>query len=85
VPKNAPNKDGAYAWLNASLEPQAQVAFAQKMGYAPTVSNAQLPPELAQKLTFSAEEQAKLKTPDYGYVAKENQNLVQWWDREFLA
>jgi putative spermidine/putrescine transport system substrate-binding protein len=85
VPKNAPNKDGAYAWLNASLEPQAQVAFAQKMGYAPTVSNAQLPPELAQKLTFSAEEQAKLKAPDYGYVAKENQNLTQWWDREFLA
>lgn len=85
VPKNAPNKEGAYAWLNASLEPQAQVAFAQKMGYAPTVSNAQLPPELAQKLTFSAEEQAKLKSPDYGYVAKESQNLKQWWDREFLA
>jgi putative spermidine/putrescine transport system substrate-binding protein len=85
VPKNAPNKEGAYAWLSASLEPQAQVAFAQKMGYAPTVSNAQLPPELAQKLTFSAEEQAKLKSPDYGYVAKESQNLKQWWDREFLA
>jgi putative spermidine/putrescine transport system substrate-binding protein len=85
VPKNAPNKDGAYAWLNASLEPQAQVAFAQKMGYAPTVANAQLPPELAQKLTFSPEEQAKLRSPDYGYVAKEYQNLKQWWDREFLA
>lgn len=85
VPKNAPNKDGAYAWLNASLEPQAQIGFAQKMGYAPTVTNAQLPPELAQKLTFSAAEQANLKTPDYAYVSKEYQALKQWWDREFLA
>jgi len=30
VPKNAPNKDGAYAWLNASLEPQAQVGQARQ-------------------------------------------------------
>jgi putative spermidine/putrescine transport system substrate-binding protein len=85
VPKNAPNKDGAYAFLDASLEPAAQIGFAQKMGYAPTVKNAQLPPDLAQKLTFSADEQAKLKSPDYGYMAKEYQNLKQWWDREFLG
>ncbi len=85
VPKNAPNKDAAYAWLNASLEPQAQVGFAQKMGYVPTVTNAQLPPELAQKLTFTDEERAKLKAPDYEYASKEAQNLKTWWDREFLG
>src|SRR5947208_645729 len=85
VPKNAPNKDGAYAFLNASLEPAAQIGFAEKMGYAPTVANAQLPPEQAEKLMFSAAEQAKLVKTDYDYVAKEYQNLKQWWDREFLA
>jgi putative spermidine/putrescine transport system substrate-binding protein len=85
VPKNAPDKEGAYAFLNASLEPAAQIGFAQKMGYAPTVANAQLPPEQAEKLTFSAAEQAKLVKTDYDYVAKEYQNLKQWWDREFLA
>ena len=85
VPKNAPNKDAAYAFLNASLEPQAQIGFAQKMGYAPTVSNAELPPDLAKRLAFTPEEQKRLLNPDYGYVAKEYQNLKQWWDREFLA
>ena len=55
------------------------------MGYAPTVANAQLPPEQAQKLTFNAAEQAKLVKTDYDYVAKEYQSLKQWWDREFLA
>jgi spermidine/putrescine-binding protein len=25
IPKNAPNKEGAYAYLNAVLEPQAQI------------------------------------------------------------
>src|SRR6266567_610287 len=85
VPKNAPDKEGAYAFLNASLEPAAQIGFAQKMGYAPTVANAQLPPEQAEKLMFSAAEQAKLVKTDYDYVAKEYQNLKQWWDREFLA
>src|SRR5260370_1263305 len=45
VPKNPPHKQGADPFLHASLEPAAQIGFAQKMGYAPTVANAQLPPE----------------------------------------
>jgi putative spermidine/putrescine transport system substrate-binding protein len=85
MPKNAPDKDGAYAFLNASLDPKAQMAFAETMGYAPVVSNATLPPDLAKKLTFSAAEQANLKSPDYGYVSKDYQELKKWWDREFLA
>jgi putative spermidine/putrescine transport system substrate-binding protein len=85
VPKNAPNKEGAYAFLNASLEPQAQVGFAQKMGYAPTVSTAELPPELAKKLAFTPDELKHFLNPDYAYVSKEYNNLKQWWDREFLA
>ena len=33
IPKNAPNKDGAHVWLNEMLEPSAQEAFAEDMGY----------------------------------------------------
>src|SRR5690606_23199457 len=33
-------------YLNSMLEPQAQLAFADSMGYAPTVLNAPLPPSL---------------------------------------
>ena len=40
IPKNAPNKAGSYAYLDAMLEKSAQEAFAVDMGYNPTVSNA---------------------------------------------
>ena len=45
MPKNAPNKEGAYAWLNAMMAPSAQEAFAVDMGYNPTVTDAKVPPE----------------------------------------
>ena len=35
IPKNAPNKDGAYAWLNAMLAPSAQEDFADRHGLQP--------------------------------------------------
>ena len=37
MPKNAPNKDAAYKYMNALLEPSAQQGFAAHMGYLPTV------------------------------------------------
>ena len=38
IPKNAPNKAGAYAFLDAALEPSAQEGFAVDMGYNPVVA-----------------------------------------------
>ena len=43
MPKNAPNKAGAYAYLNAMMAPAAQEGFAVDMGYNPTVTNAKVP------------------------------------------
>ena len=40
IPKNAPNKEGGYAYMNAMLEKSAQENFAVDMGYNPTVTNA---------------------------------------------
>ena len=48
MPKNAPNKEGAYAWLNAMMAPSAQESFAVDMGYNPTVTNAKVPPTIAE-------------------------------------
>ena len=47
MPKNAPNKEGAYAYMNALLEPAAQQGSAKHMGYRPTVGNAELTGKLA--------------------------------------
>src|SRR6202045_2616284 len=39
MPKNAPNKEGGYAWLDAMMAASAQEGFAVDMGYNPTVTN----------------------------------------------
>src|SRR4051812_16112858 len=52
VAKNAPNKAGAYKYLNAMLQPPAQEAFAEKMGYLPTVENAPLKGKVGEQLAL---------------------------------
>ena len=83
IPKNAPNKDGAHAWLNEMLEPAAQEAFAEDMGYNPTVTNAKVPAKTQERIGFTAEEQKRLVDLDYGYLAKNDSALKEWWDKEF--
>jgi putative spermidine/putrescine transport system substrate-binding protein len=83
IPKNAPNKDGAYAWLNAMLEPSAQEAFAEDMGYNPSVTNAKVPDKTQKRIGFTPEEQKRLKDLDYAYLAKNDAALKEWWDKVF--
>lgn len=83
IPKNAPNKDGAHAYLDAMLAPSAQEAFAVDMGYNPTVKNAKVAADTQKRIGFTAEEQKRLKDLDYGYVAKNDAALKEWWDKEF--
>jgi putative spermidine/putrescine transport system substrate-binding protein len=85
VPRNAPDKANAWTYLNAMLDPAAQAAFADRMGYVPTVTNAHLPPELAAQIAFSPEDQANFKSPDYAYLAKNNAALQDFWNKQFKA
>ena len=70
MPKNAPNKEGAYAWLNAMMAPSAQEGFAVDMGYNPTVTNAKVPADVQKRIGFTDEEKKRLVDLDYGYMAK---------------
>ena len=83
IPKNAPNPEGAYAYLNAMLEPEAQLNFAKDMGYNPTVTNADVPPELNERIGFSEEEIGQLVRPDYQYMTENDVALKDWWDKTF--
>lgn len=85
VPRNATNKANGLAYLNAMLDPRAQVAFADKMSYAPTVDNAPVPAALMKDIGFTAAEQAALKYPDFEYLAKNNAGLLDFWNKEFKA
>jgi putative spermidine/putrescine transport system substrate-binding protein len=80
VPKNAPNKAAAFAYLNAMLEPSAQRGFADSMGYLPTSTAATLEGELAQRLALP-EPRPKLVAPDYAKLAAARDDLNDWWRR----
>ncbi len=83
ITRNAENADCAWAYLEAMLQPQAQVGFADQMGYLPTVTNAKLPDDLQKEIGFSEAEIAAFNLPDYGYVAKSASPLLDWWSRSF--
>ena len=85
IPKNSPNKDGAYAYMNAMLEAKAQENFAIDMAYNPTVTNATVAADLKKRIGFTADEVKRLKDIDYGFLAKNDAAMKEWWDKSFKA
>jgi putative spermidine/putrescine transport system substrate-binding protein len=85
VPKNAPDKEGAYAYLDAMLDKSAQEAFAVDMGYNPTVTNAVVAPELNKRIGFTPDEVKKLVDLDYDYMNKNDVAFKEWWDKELKS
>jgi putative spermidine/putrescine transport system substrate-binding protein len=83
VPKNAPNKNTAYKYLNAMLEPSAQAGFAAKMGYLPTVDNCPLTGKTAEQLALPAD--VKMISPDYGVVGKLQSPTSEWWKKSIAG
>ena len=83
VPKNAPNKENAFMYLDLMLDPKVQAAFSKRMFYAPTVDDAELPADLMKRVGFTPEQQAKFNIPDYDYLAKNTPQLMDWWNRDF--
>ena len=85
VPKNARNKESAWKYMNAMLDPAAQAAFADRMGYVPTVKDAKLPADLAKQISLTDAQQEKLHTPDYAYMQREQSSILDFWNKEFKA
>jgi putative spermidine/putrescine transport system substrate-binding protein len=85
IPKNAPNKEGGYAYMNAMLEKSAQENFAVDMGYNPTVTNATVAPDLQKRIGFTPDEEKRLVDLDYAYLAKNDSAMKEWWDKVFKA
>ncbi|MCZ8109166.1 MAG: extracellular solute-binding protein [Burkholderiales bacterium] len=85
IPKNAPNKAAAYAYMDAMLEKGAQENFAIDMGYAPTVTNAVVAPDLMKRIGFTEAESKKMRDLDYDFLAKNDAAMKEWWDKVFKA
>lgn len=80
IPANAPNPDGAYAYIDAMLDPEAQLQFGQNMGYWPTVTNVDPPPELTSEIGFTPEEEQQIYQVDLSYLAQNNER----WRRQYV-
>jgi len=80
VPKNAPNKAGAYKYLNAMLEAPAQRGFAEHMGYLPTVENAPLSGKIGEQLAMP-QPAPKLLMPDWATLGKLQTDTSEWWKK----
>src|SRR5579872_4264035 len=78
MPKNAPDKEAAYKYMNALLEPSAQQGFAAHMGYLPTVSDAPLSGKVGEQLALP-DPRPKLVVADYGVLSKVTPELNDWW------
>lgn len=83
IPKNAPNVEGAHAYLDAMLEAGAQENFAIDMGYNPTVTDAVVAPDLNERIGFTPEERDGLVNMDYGFMMENDVALKDWWDKDF--
>lgn len=79
VPKNAPDPDTAWKYVNAMLEPSAQQGFAAHMGYLPTVSDAKLTGQVAEDLAIP-NPTPKMVQSDYAYTTKVQAEMQDWWD-----
>lgn len=84
IPKNAPNPEEAYAYLDAMLAKSAQRAFAENMGYLPVVQGVSLPAKLEAGIGFTAEEQRRIHDLDESYVVKRSAEWRQRWQQQFL-
>ncbi len=80
VPKNAPNKPAAFAYINAMLEPSAQTRFAERMGYLPTVNNCPLTGKVAEQLALPKPAPV-LAVPDYGITGTLQPQIAEWWKK----
>jgi putative spermidine/putrescine transport system substrate-binding protein len=85
IAKNARNKDQAYAYLDALLDPRPQASFAEHMGYNPTVDNVTIEGKLAARISFTAEAEKNFLLQDQEYLAKNDPQLQEWWNKVFKS
>lgn len=85
VPKNSRNKKAAWKYVNALLVPSGQISFAETMGYAPTVKNAQLPPELQKRVGFTEAELARIHPYDLKALASQRSASLDFWNKQFKS
>ena len=84
IPKRAPNKQDAYVYLNALLDPKALADLCQVNFYSPASNSVVLPGAIGAKISHTAEQRKKLFAPDLAYLAKNDAAQLEWWSKAFV-
>jgi putative spermidine/putrescine transport system substrate-binding protein len=79
--KGAKNKEAALAFIEYSLRPDVQAAFAEASGLSPTVdgADAKIPADIAKQLPTSADNTATAVSIDDQYWMDNNDKLFKRW------
>lgn len=79
--KQAPNQDGACAFLNHMLSEEIQTKLAGEFGVIPVNTNVKLPPEIARDVPFTAADLDKLVTFPWVEASKQRDMLGERWQK----
>jgi putative spermidine/putrescine transport system substrate-binding protein len=85
IPKRGLNRDAAYFYLNAMLEPAAIGKISELTSYPASTKNAEMAPDVRARIAFSPNQVQSFNFVDYGYAAKNDSRWVEWWNKEFKA
>jgi len=85
IPKRAGNKSGAYAYLNASLDPNAIGNLCADNFYSPSVTGAVIKGDVASKITYTAQELDSLRNWDQEFWSANKAAWFDWWKKIFLS
>jgi putative spermidine/putrescine transport system substrate-binding protein len=67
------------------LEPQPQQEFAKNMGYNPTANNSGLAADMAARIGFDKAIEDHFMVQDQEYLAQNDPQLQEWWNKVFKA
>lgn len=80
MPKNAPNKEAAYKYLNGVISNVAQRGFALNMGYSPAIMDAGMTPEQKARYALPTDG-VQLFNPDLEKMSPIISELFDWWKK----
>ena len=84
IPTNAKNTDLAEIFINYFLSPANQLAYANRLFYAPTNRTVELPPELAAMMPYGAAQIAELLELDWAHITAQQSGWADRWNRQIL-
>lgn len=82
--KDAPNKAAAETFINYALSPEAQTAFAKALFYAPSVTNAELPADVKDRVV-PTDGSLNIVPLDVQFLSSARDKWTDTWKRQIIT